>query len=157
MPKEQIMCYCLDIFPEISLLKQICHINHLKIFLITELIVCSLFSGIHCHRWLPLNYYMGAFYSLLLIHVFWHSPKRQPCPISSNYFYNWICPLFLTYFLNWLCLFMVYCVFFVSVLCKQNVHWFFPRFSLIFKSFAACLFFQPVRPIARPKKKDSYY
>lgn len=25
MPKEQIMCYCLDIFPEISLLKQICH------------------------------------------------------------------------------------------------------------------------------------
>lgn len=126
--------------------------------MITELLGVSfspsLFSGIHCHRWLPLNYYMGAFYSLVLIHVFWHSPKRQPCPISSNYFYNWICPLFLTYFFK-LTVFVhgLLCPFCVSPLQAER--------TLILSSFLinfqelCCMsvFFQPVRPIARPKKK----
>lgn len=94
---QHILCTLhIAIFSEISLFKWISCIKNI-FHLITELIVffildffCPLFTDIG--DWFLITTTALA-YSLLLIRVFWRSPKRQPCPISPNYFCNWICSL----------------------------------------------------------------
>lgn len=106
------MCNCLAIFPEISLFKWISCINHLQNIFdhwINSFPSCfEVFIDIGDCLLITTT---ASSYSVLLIHVSWHSPRRQARPISSNYFCNWICSLFLGDFLKGTVCSRVYCVF----------------------------------------------
>lgn len=135
------MCNCLAIFPEISLFKWICCINQLQNIFdhwINSFPSCfQVFIDIGDCLLITTT---ASSYSVLLIHVSWHSPQRQSRPISSNYFCNWICSLFLGEFFSRNCLFAGLLCLCVPVLSRQNMPGLFSLFSLIFQSLPSVIY-----------------